>query len=158
MSKRKQYTLAQARTSGIHTLEIAAACVDGLTTALDDSGIFIVADGIANRPSPSGDEPQFPAVRVTVGEGMPKEHNSRRYEFGVEIEPITLYQKDRDQGELYWISRKVRIWLATATLSLNSSTFQALRSLSRPRPEKLDHYQSMEFDIACDALLPADER
>jgi len=157
MSTKKTYTLAEAKVSGIHTLEIAAAILESLTSELADKSIAVVADGIATKATPGGDDVQFPAIPVAVSEGMPMQQASRMHRFGVRLEPTTMFQADQTQGILYAISQKVRKWVAKSTLTVTTGEFKSMIFLSPPRRDDLDHFQVMEFDLAVDLLLPAED-
>jgi hypothetical protein len=128
--------------------DIAAQIKAALIAVVPD-GTTVYADGIADDPSPDGDELQLPAVSIVVSECIPQQYRSVLRAFPVSIDVATWYQEDNAQEELYTIASAVSQWLALPSLTLRLSHWDALTIDSAPTRENDGRVQYMRWFADC---------
>jgi hypothetical protein len=109
----------------IITIEIAKQ-VKLAIQGVVDSKVNVVADGVADQPSPDGDKIKLPCVSIVVNECIPMQYKSAVKTFPVEIEAVSWYPDDRDQVQLYTMANQISIWLSNPSLTLTLAAFDAL--------------------------------
>jgi len=128
--------------------EIASKIKDALA-AVVPAGTTIYADGIADDPSPDGDQVQMPLVAIVVSECIPQQYRSVLRAYPVSIEVNTWYQDDRAQESLYKISSAVSLWLAEPDLTLTLSHWDALTIEAAPDRGNDGRVQYMRWLADC---------
>ena len=112
-------------------------------------GTTVYADGIADDPSPDGDQVKMPLVSIVVGECLPRQYRSALRAYPVAIEVNTWYQDDKAQTDLYTVASAVSLWLAEPTLSLSLSHWDALTIDSVPDRGNDGRVQYMRWLADC---------
>jgi len=128
--------------------EIASTIKTALAAVVPD-GTTIYADGVADDPSPDGDQVVLPLVSIVVSECLPQQYRSVLRAYPVAIEVNTWYQDDKDQTDLYAIASAVSLWLAEPTLSLELSHWDALTIDSVPDRGNDGRVQYMRWLADC---------
>ena len=128
--------------------EIASAIKTALQLVLP-AGTCIYADGIADDPSPDGEEFILPCVSIVVSECVPLQYRSVLRAYPVMIEVATWYQDDKTQETLYELASAISIWLAEPSLTLTLSHWDALTIESAPERSTDGRIQSMRWQADC---------
>ncbi len=135
----------------IITLEIAEKIKEAILKIVPD-GTTVCCDGVADEPSPDGDEVKLPCVAIVVNECLPMQYRSKLRAYPVAIEATTWYPKDKDQVVLYTLGKAVSEWLALPVLELTLATWDALIIDNPPERSVAKFLQYFRWEAKCHVM------